>query len=98
MDNKNIDKVVSGYNKFRKFTTGNSLEDLTAPKKPLIELVKDKLMYYIIGFIVLLFINWKITVAIIVTIIFAMYFEKFMRVAKNIKNEVEEEVKNKRDL
>ena len=95
-----VQKFFNGYNKFRKFATGNSLDDLTDGKKfSIIDSIKDKLIYYIIGFILYLFINWKLTVAMILTIVFAIYFEKFIKTAKSAANEAENEIlegKNKR--
>lgn len=86
-------KIISGYSKFRKLTTGNSLEDLRNKNSfSFIESLKEKYYYYIIGLIVGLIINWKLTIALISTILFAIFLENFVKIAKKAAKEAEEEI------
>lgn len=87
-----INKFFYGYNKFRKFATGNSLEDLVKPNNfSLIETIKKKWIFYLLGFILFIFINWKLTFALIGIILFSIFFNSFIKKAKEVAKEVENE-------
>lgn len=101
MENKDVrdNKILKGYNKFRKFATGNSLDDLAFNDKKfsIVSSIKEKLHLYIIGLIICIFINWKLTIALLGTLVFAFYFEKFILAAKKASQEAEEEVQRERE-
>ncbi len=94
MDLKAIAKVgFGGYNKIRKFATGNSLHDLTENKEfSVMKAIKEKLWLYVFVVVVCLFVSWKLTIAIVATIIFASLFKTMVSSAKIAALEAEEEV------
>lgn len=96
-ENKNFgNKIINGYSKFRKLTTGNSLEDLKNKNSfSFIESIKEKFYYYILGLIVGLIINWKLTIALVLTICFAIFLENFVKIAKKAAIDAEKEINNK---
>lgn len=102
MENKDIrdNKILKGYNKFRKFATGNSLDDLAYNDKKfsIISSIKEKLHLYIIGLIICIFVNWKLTIALLFTLAFAFYFEKFILTAKKAAQDAENEIKQEREI
>lgn len=88
-----MNKYINYYGKFRKLITGNSIEDIHNPKESVFEMIKRKKIFFAIVISLLLFVNWKMVIAIIGTICFGIFLNKFINNAKKTLREVENENK-----